>query len=273
MPVLDEATFSGRRAGSLPASVSTSGKSPLGIPNGVAKAAAPLVDLLDLGSDDTPAPTSSSNNFLQDLLGVDLSQPSAQPGAMQPSQAGADILMDLLSIGTPAPVQNGSANGDLLSIQDNNAPIAPSLTSPTAPSSMMDLLDGFGPTPPKSEDKSAAYPSIVAFESSSLKIEFNFTKQSENPQTTDIVANFINLTPNVYTEFLFQAAVPKFLQLHLDPASSNSLPANGNIKQTMRVTNSQKGKKPIVMRMRVGYKINGKDVLEEGQINNFPRGL
>jgi len=72
MPVLDEATFSGRRAGSLPASVSTSGKSPLGIPNGVAKAAAPLVDLLDLGSDDTPAPTSSSNNFLQDLLGVDL---------------------------------------------------------------------------------------------------------------------------------------------------------------------------------------------------------
>ncbi|CAD5315880.1 unnamed protein product [Arabidopsis thaliana] len=265
MPVLDEATFSGRRAGSLPASVSTSGKSPLGIPNGVAKAAAPLVDLLDLGSDDTPAPTSSSNNFLQDLLGVDLSQPSAQPGAMQPSQAGADILMDLLSIGTPAPVQNGSANGDLLSIQDNNAPIAPSLTSPTVPSSMMDLLDGFGPTPPKSEDKSAAYPSIVAFESSSLKIDFNFTKQSENPQTTDIVANFINLTPNVYTEFLFQAAVPKFLQLHLDPASSNSLPANGNIKQTMR--------KPIVMRMRVGYKINGKDVLEEGQINNFPRGL
>lgn len=81
MPVLDEATFSGRRAGSLPAAVSTSGKSPLSIPNGVAKAApAPLVDLLDLGSDDTPAPTSSSNNFLQDLLGVDLTQPSAQPG-------------------------------------------------------------------------------------------------------------------------------------------------------------------------------------------------
>lgn len=81
MPVLDEATFSGRRAGSLPTAVSTSGKSPLGIPNGVAKAAAaPLVDLLDLSSDDTPAPTSSGANFLQDLLGVDLTQPSAQPG-------------------------------------------------------------------------------------------------------------------------------------------------------------------------------------------------
>uniref|UniRef100_A0A1J3K3X0 AP-1 complex subunit gamma n=1 Tax=Noccaea caerulescens TaxID=107243 RepID=A0A1J3K3X0_NOCCA len=280
MPVLDEATFSGRRAGSLPASVSTSGKSSLGIPNGVVKAAAPLVDLLDLSSDDPPVPTSSSANFLQDLLGVDLTQPSAQPvsGTTEPSKAGADILLDLLSIGSPAPLQNGSTNGDLLSVQDNNAPIASidtfSSTSPTAPSSMMDLLDGFGPTPPpKSEDKGPAYPCIVAFESSSLKIEFNFTKQPENLQSTDIVASFTNLTPNVYTDFLFQAAVPKFLQLHLDPASSNSLPANGSIKQTMRVTNSQRGKKPIVMRMRVGYKINGKDVLEEGQINNFPREL
>lgn len=70
---------------------------------------------------------------------------------MQPSKAGADILLDLLSIGGPAPAQNGSTNGDLLSVQDNNAPIASidtfSSTSPTAPSSMMDLLDGFGPTP------------------------------------------------------------------------------------------------------------------------------
>lgn len=31
--------------------------------------------------------------------------------------------------------------------------------------------------------------------------------------------------------------------------------------------------KSLVMRMRIGYKVNGKDVLEEGQINNFPRGL
>ncbi|KAJ0254565.1 AP-1 complex subunit gamma-2 [Hirschfeldia incana] len=269
MPVLDEATFSGRRAGSLPTAVSTSGKSSLSIPNGVVKAAAPLVDLLDLSSDDAPAPTSSSANFLQDLLGVDLTQPSPHPvsGTMQPSKAGADILFDLLSIGSPAP---SSINGDLLSVHENSAPVttidAISSNSPTAPSSVMDLLDGF-------EDKVPIYPSIVAFESSTLKIEFNFTKQPETPQATDIVATFTNLTPKVYTDFLFQAAVPKFLQLNLDPSSSNSLAANGNIKQTMRVTNSQHGTKPMVMRMRVGYKIDGKDELEEGQIKNFPREL
>ncbi|KAA8529548.1 hypothetical protein F0562_033653 [Nyssa sinensis] len=81
MPVLDEATYSGRRAGSLPATVSTSPGAALNLPNGVAKpTAAPLVDLLDLSSDDAPAPSSSGGDFLQDLLGVDLSPASSQSG-------------------------------------------------------------------------------------------------------------------------------------------------------------------------------------------------
>lgn len=31
--------------------------------------------------------------------------------------------------------------------------------------------------------------------------------------------------------------------------------------------------KSLVMRVRINYKVNDKDVLEEGQINNFPRDL
>lgn len=82
MPVLDEATFSGRRAGSLPSAVSTSSTgAPRNLPNGIAKpAAAPIADLLDLSSDDVPAPSSSGGDFLQDLLGVDLSPASAPSG-------------------------------------------------------------------------------------------------------------------------------------------------------------------------------------------------
>lgn len=80
MPVVDEATFNARRAGSLPASDSTMSKPSVSIPNGVA--AAPLVDLLDLDSDDILAPPSSSGaDFLQDLLGVDLGSSPAQSGS------------------------------------------------------------------------------------------------------------------------------------------------------------------------------------------------
>lgn len=285
MPVLDEATFSGRRAGSLPATVSTSSGTSLNLPNGVAKpAAAPLVDLLDLSSDDAPVPSSSGGDFLQDLLGVDLSSASVQPGPSQAPKAGTDVLLDLLSIGAP-PIQNSSTPSEILS-QDNKSSVAildglsptPSLSAHTTSggaASMIDLLDGFVPNSPKPEDNGPVYPSIVAFESSSLRLTFNFSKPPGNPQTTLIQATFTNLSPNVYTDFVFQAAVPKFLQLHLDPASGNTLPASGNgsITQTLRVANSQHGKKPLVMRTRIAYKLNNRDVLEEGQINNFPRDL
>ncbi|KAI3714209.1 hypothetical protein L1987_72805 [Smallanthus sonchifolius] len=283
MPVLDEATFSGRKAGSiLAAAVSTS----LNSVNGVStSAAAPLVDLLDLGADEpaTAAPTSSGGNFLQDLLDVGTSPFPSQSGTTQAQKNGTDVLLDLLSIGSPPP-ENSSSAPDILSLsQDNKISVSPldSLSSATAPSvqasstAMMDLLDGFDPSPPPTKDNGTAYPPIVAFESSSLRLMFNFSKQSGSPQVTEIVANFTNKSSNVYTNFIFQAAVPKFLQLHLEPASSNTLPGNGNesITQKLRVTNSQHGKKSMVMRIRISYKLNNKDVLEEGQISNFPRDL
>ncbi|KAK1555199.1 hypothetical protein Q3G72_023262 [Acer saccharum] len=288
MPVLDEATFSARRAGSLPATVSSSSGASLNLPNGVAKpAAAPLMDLLDLSSDDAPAPSSSGGDFLQDLLGVDLSPASVPSGTNQAPKAGTDVLLDLLSIGS-SPVQSNPSTPDILSSsQDNKMPIAtldglsspPSVpvhsTSAGGAASMMDLLDGFVSNSPKPEDNGSAYPSVVAFESSSLRLTFNFSKAPGSPQTTLIEATFTNLSPNVYTDFIFQAAVPKFLQLHLDPASNNTLPASGtgSVTQTLRVTNNQHGKKSLVMRIRIAYKLNNKDVLEEGQISNFPRGL
>ncbi|CAB4264411.1 unnamed protein product [Prunus armeniaca] len=287
MPVLDEATFIGKRAGSIQATVSPSSGASINLPNGVAKpTAAPLVDLLDLGSDDVPAPSSSGGDLLHDLLGVDLSTASAQSGVNHAPKNGTDVLLDLLSIGSPT--QSSQSVSDMLSSsQDNKTPVSPleGLSSPSSnsiqPTSSagaapaIDLLDGFSSSPPKQENNGTAYPSVVAFESSNLKMVFNFSKLPGNPQTTVIEATFTNLSTNIYSDFIFQAAVPKFLQLHLDPASGNALPASGNgsITQTLRVTNSQHGKKSLVMRIRIAYKMNNKDVLEEGQISNFPRGL
>ncbi|CAH1454191.1 unnamed protein product [Lactuca virosa] len=57
--------------------------------------------------------------------------------------------------------------------------------------------------------------------------------------------------------FLHNAERP-FIQLHLEPASSNTLPGNasGSITQKLRVTNSQRGKKSVVMRIRISYKVS-----------------
>ncbi|WOH08351.1 hypothetical protein DCAR_0727790 [Daucus carota subsp. sativus] len=288
MPVLDESTYSVRKAGSLPAAVSTSQGAVLDLSNGVGKpSAAPLVDLLDLSSDEIPVPNSSGSDFLHDLLGVDLSIGSTQTGTNQVQKSGADVLMDLLSIGTLPSQSSLSSVDGLSSDKDNSTSIGAleNLSSHTTPSvqassvsggfAMMDLLDALPPSEKKLEDSGPTYPSVVAYESSSLKITFNFSKQPGNVQTTLVEANFVNKSSNVFTDFVFLAAVPKFLQLHLDPASNNVLPASGNgsITQKLRVVNSQHGKKSLVMRIRIAYKVNDEDVKEEGQISNFPPGL
>ncbi|KAE9613398.1 putative adaptor protein complex AP-1, gamma subunit [Lupinus albus] len=285
MPVLDEATFVGRRAGYLPGTASTTTATSVSLPNGVAKPVAPLVDLLDLSSDDAPAPSSSGGDLLHDLLGVDLSLPSQQSGAGQSSNSGTDVLLDLLSIGSPSAPSSSSTVNILSSNASIEAPVSPlddlsslSISSRTTSNAgaapMMDLLGGFSLSPP-TENNGSVHPSITAFESSHVRLTFDFSKEPGNPQTTIVQATFMNLSSETYTDFVFQAAVPKFLQLQLDPASSNTLPAagNGSITQNLKVTNSQHGKKSIIMRIRIAYKINGKDSLEEGQISNFPRGL
>ncbi|KAL6547258.1 hypothetical protein OROMI_022979 [Orobanche minor] len=288
MPVLDEATYSGRRADSMPAAVSTSQGSLPKMPNGVAKplVSAPLMDLLDFSSDDAPAPSSSGGDFIQDLLGFALSP--ASEGTNQTQKSRTDVLLDLLSIGSP-PAQSSSSMLDILSSDQDikssvsmldqlASPSAPpaQASSPVASSSMMDLLD-VGPSPlePVAKTDGPAYPSIVAFESNALKLIFNFSKEPGNPQTTLIEAHFLNKSPDIYSNFIFQAAVPKFLQLHLNSASSNTLPASGNgpITQMLRISNSQHGKKSPVMRIRISYKANDKVVLEEGQVSNFPHNL
>ena len=85
MPVLDEAAYITKRAGSSQETLSanktikpTSSGTSLSVPNGVTKPpAAPLVDLLDLSADDAPIPSSSTSDFLHDLLGLDLTSPSS----------------------------------------------------------------------------------------------------------------------------------------------------------------------------------------------------
>ncbi|KAG2604438.1 AP-1 complex subunit gamma-2-like isoform X5 [Panicum virgatum] len=276
MPVLDEANYLVKRAASTQATVSSVKSAPAvtpggqpKLPNGVAKPpAAPLADLLDLSSDDTPvttsAPTTAPNDFLQDLLGISLTDSSPAGGAPSTS---TDILMDLLSIGS-TPVQNGPPTSNFI------PPGIAETKSVAVTPQVVDLLDGLSSST-SLPDENAAYPTITAFQSATLRITFSFKKQPGKPQETTINATFTNLATTTFTDFIFQAAVPKFIQLRLDPASSSTLPASGNgsVTQGLCVTNNQHGQKPLAMRIRMSYKVNGEDRLEQGQISNFPAGL
>lgn len=72
-------------------------------------------------------------------------------GLKPASQNGTDVLLDLLSIGTPPPQSDSSTSDILSSVQDNKLPVAPldGLLSPSTPvTPVIDLLDGFAVKPP-----------------------------------------------------------------------------------------------------------------------------
>ncbi|KAH7279348.1 hypothetical protein KP509_37G015500 [Ceratopteris richardii] len=314
MPVLDEATYIAKKSDEANVgissndkteSVSTSSSSKL-VPNGhvkpVAAPTAALKDLLDLSAEDIPASKQSADNFLQDLLGLTTMSSDSNNSQAQTS-GGADVLFDLLSLGNTT---SSSATSVLNLTQSGfpppqQAPLQPSISSllddqpnkHNASVMVNGLLDGETPTVgqpssdflgdlfsgsqsiPVTKAEIPQFPTVDVFTSKALKVTFSFTKPPGKPQSTQIDAVYVNLSPNPYANFIFQAAVPKFIQLQLEPASSSVLPPQGEgvITQKIIVHNNMHGQKNLAMKIRIAYKVNNQDALEQGQINNFPAGL
>lgn len=298
MPVLDEAAYTSRAGDSSDYGNSEARPSILGteagITNGPSKslpaaaaAVAPLMDLLDLsGENDAPQQhvRNAADSLLDLLGGGPVSSTNALSSPAHASTGGADLLLDILSLDTPAAATGGSANSNPSQIrqesgstqlknQDVGDLFGSKQKVPVA--STLDLLGGDDLFGAPVSAPAPAFPSIVAFKSRALKVTFVFTKEASTPQSTTIHATYSNTTGTAYTDFIFQAAVPKFMQLQLEPASGSVLPGNGegSIVQVIRVTNSLHGQKSLVMKVKINYKRNGEDVVEQGQVNNFPPGL
>ncbi|KAK2142509.1 hypothetical protein LSH36_945g00012 [Paralvinella palmiformis] len=199
-------------------------------------------------------------------------------------------ILDLLGDGQPTVTQNmntelnKSASGDLLNLLGDLDITGGTGTSVPVPAPVSGgLVDGL-PSLLNSQPSllnnnqspitngQAAIPSLTAFEKSGLKVEFTFDRP-EGQTVTNITLTATNSNPTPLSDFVFQAAVPKSFQLQLSSPSGSSLPANcqGCITQVIKVVNPQK--QPLRMRLRMNYNINGMQVTEQGEVNNFPAGV
>ncbi|KAL2641623.1 hypothetical protein R1flu_009210 [Riccia fluitans] len=324
MPVLDEATYVSKKADGTGIALAADGKRATPVVGGdILANGGPkqettntLIDLLNLDADETPVnePRKSAGDHLLSLLGVDPLSDSNVGTAPSVGTSSDNVLMDILSLGTPAASTAPSSSTSLfppappadpfagLGTAAPVDPFAPAGGNAPRKTSLLDeldvlpqvsrktsLLDDLGPAVPKDKGSlldgldtipivpatTSAYPTVTALETSGLKVLFDFVKPPGNPQSTVIKASYINLSPSPYTDFIFQAAVPKFLQLQLEPASGSVLPASGGgvITQTINVTNTMHGQKSLLMKLRIIYKVDGQDKVEQGQVNNFPQGL
>ena len=118
-------------------------------------------------------------------------------------------------------------------------------------------------------------PIFTAFEKNGLHVTMELIKtDTTDPRKSDIKCRFTNSGRVDLTGLNFQAAVPKFVTLVMNPPSGVVIPkANaGSVEQVISVTNTQLNVKNLMLKMKIQYMINGQQIIEQAQVNTFPSG-
>jgi len=187
-----------------------------------------------------------------------------------------DALLNSDPVPAAAPPAVPAASNDLLDDVFGIGGPSPSASAPTPSAAPVDdLLGGFfGDSPPAPVAAAKQYPDIVAFSCDELRVIFAIAPGSA-PGATQVQAIFANLGSVPLTNFVFQAAVPKYLTLAMETASTAVLAPRTERAgyQVINVTNSTNGARPIMMKLRIQYTMNGQAVVQQGQVSNFPQGL
>jgi AP-1 complex subunit gamma-1 len=291
MPVMDEATMRKKRGAFEDDGSATPGSSAMSPVRGISGgfAAASL---------NSPAVTSSSSGMGSSLLDLDdifgggaiSKTPAAAPRAAAPvSSFGAnDLLADIFGGGAPAPapapqmmqtlsptsgfppttnllpMNMGMGGGLGMTLPMAPSPMAAPMPAPVPLSpfgaSNNGAMGGFGAAPAMT---SPSNPAIKAFDKNGFQVLMEVSKPNlSTPNISRILVRFNNLTPANMDNLVFQAAVPKYLKLDMQPATSTTVPGNtqGVVSQEIRVTNSNHGEKPIMLKLKLGYSQNGATV-------------
>ncbi len=200
-----------------------------------------------------------------------------QKPSMPVSSGGMDLLSDVFSTGVnisnnnmsaPALQSQGYANNSGLLDLMGGAPISTSMhMPPQAPAAQ--IMDMFG------AGTAASVPatSIQAYDKDGLAVYMTLSKpEPGNPSVTKIVCRFDNANPVPLQGLVFQAAVPKYLKLTIQPPTSTVVPArsSGGVTQEILVTNSMQGEKSLLLKLKIGYSVNGSTMDEMATVSNFP---
>ncbi|RQM29440.1 hypothetical protein B5M09_011172, partial [Aphanomyces astaci] len=201
-----------------------------------------------------PAPTNLLD--LDDIFGTTTpaaASTSAPPAAAAAAAPTIDLLADLFS---PAPATTASS--------------APSAVVPSSASSQ--LLDIFGGPPPAPIATAVQPPGqhIRVYEKNGLTLDIDLSKpNSSDPSISHILCLFTNASAYQLDNFVFQAAFPKYIRLIMDPPSGSTIPANlgGRVTQLAKIQNTNHGDKPVMMRIKLEFTINGTKIEDMATVN------
>ena len=244
-----------------------------------------LLDLDDIfgGGPSAPQPTSTSSNTQDnsapppaasndaDLLADIFSAPPAPAAPIaspamttptfdifgsQPAQPQQPVVNNIL--GTP----NGGASADPFAAMTAAPAPAPAPAPPVNVTS----------TPESSPVK------VLAFAKDGLEVEFVCHKNDKSdPQKSEIVAHFKNVSEHPIYGLNLQCAVPKYVTMDMQAPSSTTVPISGGtgakqVTQSIKVTNTKLGTKNLMMKLKISFTLNGNKIDHMATCNSFPGG-
>ena len=218
---------------------------------------------------------------------------ASEPSTLKPiaEKSDVDLLSDIFS--TPAaappampgydPFGTNNGNGSMFGQSQPSAMVNDLFAAP-APAPMQQptpapIADPFGAAPTRSPLLPVLKAS--AFNQDGLNIEFEFIKPDPNNATkSEVVATFLNQTPNALVGMNMQVAVPKYITMEILPPSSTTVPPGigpGSVnqkpvKQTIRLTNSMHGQKKLMMKLKISFTANGSKKEHMSTFSGFPDG-
>ncbi|GKY94931.1 hypothetical protein MPSEU_000458000 [Mayamaea pseudoterrestris] len=200
-------------------------------------------------------------------LGYD---PFSAPAVAAPSPAFANP-MDLFG----APPTTASATSTSLAPTSNTA-IDLFGAPPVQTSAPVDLFGSISvaSTPaPATPTK----PRVMGFSHNGLSAEFEYSKPDPtNNQRSELAACFKNTTGSPVRGLNLQVAVPKYVQMQMDPPSSTTVPVSGGnakeVTQKIVVTNSMLGTKNLMLKIKVSFTVNGQKMEHMATVSGFPVG-
>jgi AP-1 complex subunit gamma-1 len=208
-----------------------------------------------------PAPAIGFDPFSAPTL------PAATPAVSNPMDLFGSVPANPPAMSMP---QASNPTVDLFGVSSPVAP-APAVQASTA-------IDFFGAAPIASTPAPApSKPRVFGFSHNGLSAEFEYHKPDPmNAQRSELVACFKNTTGAPVHGLNLQVAVPKYVQMQMDPPSSTTVPVSGGnakeVTQKLVVTNTMLGSKNLMLKVKVSFTANGQKTEHMATVSGFPAG-
>ncbi|ORZ26721.1 VHS domain-domain-containing protein [Lobosporangium transversale] len=241
-----------------------------------------LIDLVDLGGQNdsqssaalgtaTSKAPATTGNLLDDLMSLNFNDaPSPAWGVggsislgRSNSSAGSGSG---LGFSSSRPMGSTGASGmgsSMVSPTFSGSPL-PSSSAPDSAFGEFEFVSNTGVAP-------SGPATVILFNKNGLTIELEVEYPEKDMSSMQVMVYFSSSVQSTISNLMFRVAVPKTLQLQLNPQSSQILNpmSKRGVSQSMNIKNPTR-QQPVRIRYHVSYMVDGQTVEEQGEFNQFP---